>query len=340
MSTALPFLEGPAFSGSEGVGGGTPKKIDKAVIELLLQGDGLKNAILNYVRTLQVDQVSDPLTRSTFQRMLRDGALQKDISTPKNYTFGTSCKDAYSDEVPASAKIGDIGGEICFDVEKLAQDYAALSSEEMMIRLASLAIHEHVHHFQQLSNSPSENEDEAYRVSAYLQLTAKIEQIPLLKWSLESQTLNLINETLLANPFLGHVPGFDCDYESYYQVSLAPSGWLTATQYKRTTGGDVTSGCRVNDEFEVQWVTHFLLRQVKSVSLMGVEIGQEFDRGVGVVLNCAQDTLCIMNPKGTLLSNATVVGVAPNPEAVSLLLKALNHLIQTVERTNSSKSEF
>ena len=163
-------------------GGGNPQKIDAAAIELLLQGGGLKKAMLNYLSTIQVAKVSDPLIKTTFARILRDGDLQKDINVSGNYVPGASCADAFSN-APASAKIGEIGGEICFDTQKLAQAYSALSPEEAMIRLASLAFHEHVHHFQEPSTGLDANEKEAYGLAAYVQLTARVAEIPVLQWA-------------------------------------------------------------------------------------------------------------------------------------------------------------
>jgi hypothetical protein len=163
-------------------GGGSPGRIDSTRIKMLLQGDGLKEAMLHYVKTLEAAQIDDPVAQSAFTRMLRGGALQKDILTPKNYVFEVTCRDSYS-EVPAATDIGGMGGAICFDVDKLTVAYADLSAEDAMIRLASLAFHEHTHHFQDRSNSPEDIENEAYHVAAYVQITAKVDQVPLLKWS-------------------------------------------------------------------------------------------------------------------------------------------------------------
>jgi hypothetical protein len=93
------------------------------------------------------------------------------------------CHDSLNAEVPASAKIGEIGGKICFDTKKIADEFHDLSQEEVMIRLAALAFHEHVHHFQKPETDLKINEDEAYNLSAYVKITAKLTQIPVLKWS-------------------------------------------------------------------------------------------------------------------------------------------------------------
>lgn len=176
------LMAGAAHAENGGRGGGDPLKNDAAAIELLLEGNGLKQAMLNYLGTLQVDQVRDDAVKATLTRVMKGGALQKDIASPGNYIISSDCVDGYSDSVPASALVGDVGGKICFNAQKLAQDYANLSEEDVMIRLASLAFHEHAHHFQDPSDPLKQNEIEAYRLSAYVQITAKVAEMPILKW--------------------------------------------------------------------------------------------------------------------------------------------------------------
>ena len=100
-----------------------------------------------------------------------------------NYVIKKVCRDTLNVEVAASAKIGDVGGKICFDAKRIASQYRNLSEEALMVRLANIAFYEHVHHFQKSSDSLAENETEAHHLSAYVQITARLVQIPLLKWS-------------------------------------------------------------------------------------------------------------------------------------------------------------
>jgi len=183
MSVNLTFTSfSLGMDGGNGSGGADPYKIDETAIALLLKGGGLKNAMLSYLKTLPLSQVSDVSVKKTFLRLVAENGLQNDILS-SNYTLDDSCKDAFDAQVPASAKIAERGGNICFNVKKLVDSYKGLSQEDMMIKLASLAFHEHAHHFQKNEDSVEQNESEAYLLSAYVQITAKIVQIPLLKWT-------------------------------------------------------------------------------------------------------------------------------------------------------------
>jgi hypothetical protein len=184
MSLALSSLAFAAAGGSDR-GGGDLKKLDASTIEMLLQGEQLKSAMLNYLNSIKLDQVEDAQVKSTLSR-ISVAALRADILTRDNYKSGSRCQDSYNLAVPASAKIGDQGGEICFDTALISEQLKGQSVEEGFIRLAALAFHEHVHHFQSPSTDLKKNEDEAYHVSDYVLLTAKTVQMPSLKWSVQS----------------------------------------------------------------------------------------------------------------------------------------------------------
>jgi hypothetical protein len=179
---ALFAAEAWSAEGNGGSNGGDPKVIDENSIRLLLEGDGLKNAMLNYLKTLPVDEVADPEVKKTLLNANSGGALERDIRTSDNYIVKESCEDKSGNQVPAATQLGNKGGKICFDAKRLVGQYKELSHEEMMIRLASLAFHEHIHHFQSDKDSDLQNEKQANQVAAYVQLTAKIVQVPLLKW--------------------------------------------------------------------------------------------------------------------------------------------------------------
>jgi hypothetical protein len=173
------------LTGGSGTGGGQPAKIDYAVITSYIHGAGLKSALLNYLNSLPLINIKDSSVASIFSILLQDQRLQKDILTPGNYVASDSCSSGTDPSSLASATFGDVGGKICFDVRKLANSYANLSEEQLLIRLASLALHEHVHHFQ----APTEDnslllayEDEAYSIAAYVNKTARLAQEPTLRW--------------------------------------------------------------------------------------------------------------------------------------------------------------
>jgi hypothetical protein len=214
LSTSFTPLAGADVAhpgmGSEGSGGGDPDKIHVAAIQFLLKGSGLKDAMLYYLRTLQVDQISEPSARATFARIMTDDLLQNDIRSSE-YVLKAKCQDSYSPSVPASTKIGVPGAEICFDVKKVASTTNRLSEEDVMIKLASLAFHEHVHHFQDSAASIEQNEDDAYKLSAYVQVTAKFASTPVLKWqpSNDESVTDDSEYALLLRMFdLGSAPGW------------------------------------------------------------------------------------------------------------------------------------
>lgn len=128
-----------------GRGGGDPTTNTADAIKMLITGYDLKKAMLNYLASLKIEQVSDAEVKSVFERVMANQALAKDIEA-STYTLGDKCLDAYSNSVPASTVVGAEHAEVCFDSAKLEAELSNLSSEEMMIRLASLAFHEHIHH--------------------------------------------------------------------------------------------------------------------------------------------------------------------------------------------------
>ncbi|MGE0764300.1 MAG: hypothetical protein AB7N80_13550 [Bdellovibrionales bacterium] len=181
--------------GSSVRGGGTPYKMDEASLSLMIEGGLLKKAMLDYLKTLRIAEITDRQVQSTFRRILKTGLLQKDISTLNNYELSANCTSDLGPEVAAATIFGsretdgklavNLGGKICFDLNKLLKLYqgSALSQEQLLIRLAALAFHEHVHHFQiDDVRLNEENEREADRLGAYVQLTARAAQNPSLKW--------------------------------------------------------------------------------------------------------------------------------------------------------------
>lgn len=177
------FLSGRIFAGGNISGGGGPNSVTVGALKLLIEGQGLKKAMINYLLTLPVNKVEDIQVRNLFYKMLKGNSLQNDIEKSK-YLVSLSCKDSFNDLTPASTLVGQLQSDICFNTEKLVAAYKGLSEEEVMVRLASLAFHEHVHHYQQAKKEKmSQNEKEANRLSGYVMITAKFVQLPLLKWS-------------------------------------------------------------------------------------------------------------------------------------------------------------
>jgi hypothetical protein len=173
--------------------GGDPRRINQSLIELLVKGSGLKAAMLNYANSVVVEQIGESdekskAVKATLKSMLKNGELQRDIQSSP-YVSASACLDSYTRAVPASTRVNHKGDEICFDSKQLAEDYKNLSVEEIMINLAALAFHEHVHHFQSARNNRDANENQAYLVSAYVKITAKLVQAPLLKWSAPSTSI-------------------------------------------------------------------------------------------------------------------------------------------------------
>ena len=174
-----------AFAGANTSGGGSPATVSAGALKLLIEGEGLKKAMLNYVETVIPSQIEDALVRTQLVKMMKQGALAEDIRTSR-YVLATPnspCKDAYNTFSPASTNVGKPGSDVCFDIAKLLHSFEGLNEEDVMVQLASLAFHEHTHHFQVFSGSAiAQNEDQANRVSGYILVTAKFVQLPLLRW--------------------------------------------------------------------------------------------------------------------------------------------------------------
>lgn len=186
---------GWATESDKGRSGGGPIEINEKALRLIIEGDGLKISMINYLRTIRVNEIEDPEVKASFVRMMDQNLLQKDVQTPRNYVLKSDCRDALDKKVPASTFLGkkdehgrlvpNLGGEICFDQDELIAVYSKMSldEEQLTIRLAALAFHEHVHHFQAYEEGKSrEHENEANGVAGYVQVTARLAQMPVLRW--------------------------------------------------------------------------------------------------------------------------------------------------------------
>jgi hypothetical protein len=181
-----------AAGDSEGVGntgGGDPNKTNRAVITKLLDAEQniLKISLLNYLDTVAVEKIADPEIKKIFTVYPGVNQLKEDIRASEYLIRGSNntCHDRYNHKLKASAQIAQRGGKICFDVDALAKDFSAYIADKAMIELASLALHEHIHHFQiDEAKFMQANEIEAYNISAYVSLTARTASMPILEWSM------------------------------------------------------------------------------------------------------------------------------------------------------------
>lgn len=175
-----------AHDGGNSDGGGGPDTVSAGALKLMIEGPALKRAMSNYLATIQLDKVEDLAVRATLARIM--GNLQTDLNKSTYYEASKDqpCVDEFNNSVPASTHIGQIGAGVCFDIPKLVSAYKDYSEEEVMIHLAGLAFHEHVHHFQTPSRDLGQIqklEDEANRVGGYILITAKFVQVPVLEWA-------------------------------------------------------------------------------------------------------------------------------------------------------------
>lgn len=190
LTCVTPF--GAFAEGNSGTGGTDGSKVDPALVRYYLEGDVLKSAILNYLHSIDLSKVKDKSIRSVLSRAMQNQELQKDINTSGNYLLRDECPSDNAEKPLASTDFGAIGGPICFAIPRIVAEYKNLSTEDFVIRLASVAIHEHIHHFQ--VNSPVDNNEanevEARKIMSHVRDTAKTAQVTTLVWAEELQDKN------------------------------------------------------------------------------------------------------------------------------------------------------
>lgn len=178
--------------GGSHTGGADPheavKRSSTALIEELLSPEKnvLKTSMLNYLKTINVDKVSNSVARSFFGQSPGLDELRKDISeTTYVISKDGDCLDEFDKKLKVGTKVGVPRAPVCFDLKALSADYNGVNTELVMVNLAAVAFHEHMHHFQ---TDPMENtslfatlEDDAYQISSYVMRTAK-GSLPILKW--------------------------------------------------------------------------------------------------------------------------------------------------------------
>jgi hypothetical protein len=178
-----------AANAKDGVGNADSDEIKRKALEHLLESNAyyLKTSMINYVDTLQIDQIpalteTDRVAKNFFEKIGKERVKADILASP--YLTGNNCHDEYKPELSARALIGDLKGQICFDMDRFHRENKDETLEQRMILLASLAFHEEVHHFQKKGISDTIGlENQAHRVSAYVLNTATFGNIPSLIWS-------------------------------------------------------------------------------------------------------------------------------------------------------------
>jgi hypothetical protein len=237
------------LAADHGPGNGNPTKVDAVVLTKMILDPAynLKASMQNYLKNLQVDKIDDAGVRTTFQRM--GGELKMDIDRTI-YETGPECRERFYPKVAAATKEKDPAGAvtgigarapheqsvICFDVSEnstLLQQVKDLSYEEALKRVASLAFHEHVHHFQEDIPSQIEaNEYEAYQLAAYVRSSATFAQVPLMTWSLGTQ------RTLVAGKYATYSRRYcaiDVELKANYSL-LGQTHWILMAVPNPLTG--------------------------------------------------------------------------------------------------------
>ena len=194
--TFIVFSNIKSFAGGNTSSGGDPEKVHHEAIRLLIEEGGLKKAMLNYLNTLQVSQIQEPKVNTFFTEVMKDDRLKTDVQKSRYY-LGENCQGYDFEKTPASTTLGVVESDICFNIEKLVQRFKNLTDEALMVELAGLAFHEHVHHFQkkpiafkkdELAKKHEELESIANAVGGYVLITAKYVQVPLLQWSISESS--------------------------------------------------------------------------------------------------------------------------------------------------------
>lgn len=222
-----------AGGGGADVGGGSLDALTDQIVGLLIRDNSLKTSMTNYLNTLDVNQIRDdsPEQRSVkkiLSEVTQKGLLLQDVQTQNNYdaTDGT-CPERKL----ACTQIGERGGQVHFEVNRIARYFferertlgRAVSIDEIMIELASLALHEHIHHFQNPRTPKEQNEKDAYLIENYVKMTAKTLSIPLLRWvPIASEAQQVVSVTRYYDQDHLHNPN-----SAYIQVTQSADHFLT-----------------------------------------------------------------------------------------------------------------
>jgi hypothetical protein len=203
------------FAGNGGRGG-TPEAITVSAYTRYITGHALRDSVLNYLDTLDLDQITDPVdqdVKKVFIHMNKNNALRNDILTQGTYLVGlNNCiqddrlnPDSANPNVRAWTHTGkngtpNIGGKICFDVAGLVVDHVdrGLSLKDAAVEITALVYHEYVHHFQMETDDPiriKAQENTANNVGGYV--LRSVEFVPLLEWknpSTKAATISVPSE--------------------------------------------------------------------------------------------------------------------------------------------------
>lgn len=138
-----------AFAGGGSTGGTNNQVINEKYLEYLLNGPGLilKNALKDYLNSIDVNEIADPVIKKLFTNDYHIAQFVDDINR-SSYINEPNCKDEHNKIFSASAGISEFGGKICFDLAQLSKEYQGMTTQGVLIQMAAVALHEHLHHLQ------------------------------------------------------------------------------------------------------------------------------------------------------------------------------------------------
>jgi hypothetical protein len=142
--------------GDKGGNGGDPVLLRAKLIRQFISTE-LRGEVRKYIDERRYALIQDAAPRADFDDMLgREYNLSQDVLNAE-YRFASSCKDQDGQEKSASSIPGDLGGSICFNPMRLAEESTSKAE------LIGLAVHEHAHHFTTKAKDYSDKEYVIYK---------------------------------------------------------------------------------------------------------------------------------------------------------------------------------
>ena len=156
FSIPLVLLSQPSFGGGGTVvgGGGNSIKIEASTVEFMLKNNKIGDALVNYLDSIDVSKMQEntqdqKIIKKAFIKIFKNKQLKSALKGGTNYTFNKGCKLVKHDQNSfACTEVGNAGSPINFETNKISELYRNINSTELMIRLASLLLHEQLHHIQ------------------------------------------------------------------------------------------------------------------------------------------------------------------------------------------------
>lgn len=190
-----------SMSGGADAGGSDMDHADIISIQTRLSDGSLKRAMLNYLRTIKVEELRNQEIKELLGKITIP-QFENDILQSPYYTKN-KCQDEFQKSVHASSLFGKQSSPICFDTEKLTMELKSASQEESLLKLAAIAFHEHIHHFQSRPMNHEQieaKEKQAYDFQVYALNTAKIFSNALPIW-IESANMAVQCENIVIRIF-------------------------------------------------------------------------------------------------------------------------------------------